>query len=456
MNTDTQHHAQLLIIGQSLDALVTTVVMASLGYQVTIAYPYQFSDIAKSSKNLDEIMQDHRFDHQLSALWQMYVNHQKICIIKNDHSLSDIINQTLLKPPSSCQKDHVSNKQPYHYLWLFVDEMPELTLQEKRILSNHRLKIVLSGVLTIGSMHVLSRQIINPHIFYIPFVFLQNNDSYHDMLNPSLLLIGEKTPNTSQQLEPLLPLLEQAEQSAITDICTVEFVRSGIMTLLATRLSFINELSMLAEQHSVNMNEISRLMGLDKRIGQGYLQAGWGFGGHSLPKELSALCQSFLLKNLDNHLMQAVDTINESQKEWLFQHVWRYFQGFIQDKTMVIWGGSYKSGSGSTQNSAIHTLLHLLWQYDVTTKVCAFEANMELSLYYQNAIKQGKLIILDEPYQLENADALLILNWSGRQRPNIEYLNHYALPIFDGKNIFSMAQVGQLAGDYVGVGRFIV
>ena len=223
------------------------------------------------------------------------------------------------------------------------------------------------------------------------------------------------------------------------------------MAMLATRVSFMNELSRLADSQQVDIGEVSQIMGLDARVGSSYLQAGWGFGGHTLPTELAKLQQSGQDNSVNMPLLQSVLHINNDQKELIFRKFWQYFDGFIDNKTVVIWGGSYKSGSGRTTGSAIHPLLALLWSYNIKTLVYSDKAKLSLMKHYS---EQPLLQLLESPYeQLNDAQAVFIISLSPQHQLDVAQLNQQAMPIFDAQNALSRTQINALVGAYIGIGR---
>ena len=150
-------------------------------------------------------------------------------------------------------------------------------------------------------------------------------------------------------------------------------------------------------------------------------------------------------------LLQSVMHINEDQKELIFRKFWQYFDGFIDNKTVMIWGGSYKSGSGRTAGSAIHPLLALLWSYNIRTLVYSDKAQDELAMLYQ---QQSLLKLINNPYQqLSAAQAIFIISWSPQDQLDIAKLNQHAMPVFDAQNALTRLQINSLVGDYMGIGR---
>lgn len=154
------------------------------------------------------------------------------------------------------------------------------------------------------------------------------------------------------------------------------------MTMLATRLSLMNELSRLADQLNVDITQVENIVGKDPRIGKDYLSAGWGFEWKTLPNELLRLTHTFQQCNIKSSFNSKVMAINEDQKELRFRKFWRHFDGFIEHKTVVVWGAGYRSGTGRTTNSAIHPLLKLLWSYQIKTLIFATNTAFELQEHY--------------------------------------------------------------------------
>ena len=429
-----------VLVGHSIEAITSAVVLASLGHAVHL---YADKDI------LAQQLQQYGFEHHLQALWQMYDQQQQIVSYVLPKSADELI-----------QRYEVANdndeKKSVALYWLFLDSISSVWLEASWITAfNHShqqaLPLIMSGIKQLGAVAALSKRLQRAWVYYLPFVFLKDGDAYSSMLNPSLWLLGEKTPNSSHHLHMLQPLMQHARATHHADIATIEFARSSIMAMLATRVSFMNEMSRLADSHQVDIQQVSHIMGLDERVGSSYLQAGWGFGGNTLPTELLQLQKSSQAQSLAMPLLQSVIHINEDQKELIFRKFWQYFDGFIDNKTVMIWGGSYKAGSGRTAESAIHPLLALLWSYNIRTLVYSDKAQTELAALYK---QQPLLQLINNPYQqLNEAQAVFIISWLPENRLDIAKLNEQAMPIFDAQNALSRTQIDGLVGDYMGIGR---
>ena len=431
-----------VLIGHSIEAITSAVVLASLGQRIHL-----YADM----NLLTQQIQQYGFEHHLQALWQMYEQQQVI----TSKALPDSAD-TLIKCYESANHGEVDNQSTVAFYWLFLDSIKLVWTEASWITAfNHShqqvLPVVMSGIEQLGKVSALAQHLQRAWVYYLPFVFLQDGDAYSSMLNPSLWLLGEKTANSSQHLEVLKPLMQHARAAHHADIATIEFARSSIMAMLATRVSFMNEMSRLADSQQVDIKQVSRIMGLDDRVGSSYLQAGWGFGGNTLPTELSKLQQSSQTHSLNMPLLQSVMHINEDQKELIFRKFWQYFDGFIDNKTVMVWGGSYKAGSGRTAGSAIHPLLALLWSYNIRTIVYSDKAQAELAVLYE---QQPLLELIDTPYeQLCKAQAIFIISWSPRDQLDMAKINQQAMPVFDAQNALTRMQINSLVGDYMGIGR---
>ncbi len=403
----------ILLIGCTNESINTAIWLASLNKSV---------QLLADEGSVAHTLASYKFDHQMSALWQMYVQTEQITVVASPNAAA--------------------------YVWLFLDAqgideyLPSLFDTTDQI--------ILSGSVNIGEVAALANKFTTDHVCYVPFVFMKDGTGFGSLSSPDLVLIGEKHTGCHQSNALLLNLLARSEQRFIDDIGTIEFARSSIMAMLATRLSFMNEMARLADASGVDIKKVQSILSKDKRIGKDYLSAGWGFGGQTLPNEVGLLDQFFKQNQVQSRLLSTVSQINEDQKELIFRKFWRYFDGFIDGKSVMIWGAGYRTGTGRTTNSAIHPLLKLLWSYHIKTTIYAPNAGFELSQLYAD---QPLMTLVDDPYLLSNVDALFVLNWSGAIPPNLDELNQFSIPIFDAKNIFSDKMIAKLTSDYQGIGR---
>ena len=403
----------ILLIGCTNESINTAIWLASLNKSVQL--------LADDSA-VSHTLASYKFDHQMSALWQMYTQTGQI---------------TVVDTPATAA-----------YVWLFLDAQG--VDEQLASLLDTTAQVVLSGSVAIGDVATLANEFVTSQVCYVPFVFMKGGTGFGSLSSPDMVIIGEKTLGVHTTNELLLMLLSRTDKQFVGDIKTVEFARAGIMAMLATRLSFVNEMARLADASGVDITTVQAVMGLDKRIGKDYLSAGWGFGGQTLPTEVELLDQFFKQNQVQSHLLSTVSQINEDQKELIFRKFWRYFDGFIDGKSVMIWGAGYRTGTGRTTNSAIHPLLKLLWSYGIKTTIYAQNTGFELTQIYGD---EPLFDLCNDAYDLAGRDALFILNWSEAVLPNIEQLNQFGLPIFDAKNILTNDMAQHYQGDYQGIGR---
>ena len=420
---------QIFIIGGSNEALNTAIVMASLDRKVTVIC---------SQKQIQDTLQHYCFERQMVSLWHLYTKEQKI-------QINEEVSATL---------GQIKNDETFlsATFWLFLDTLDINDRQPILAVINHpNCKTVLSGVCDIGAANNMAAALATPYVFYLPFIFIKDGMNFSSLLQPEFVVLGEKTPNSYLECDAVSFFVNQSQQNHVTDIKTAEFSRNTIMTMLATRLSLMNELSRLADQLNVDITQVENIVGKDPRIGKDYLSAGWGFGGKTLPNELLRLTHTFQQCNIKSSLIQKVMAINEDQKELIFRKFWRHFDGFIEHKTVVIWGAGYRSGTGRTTNSAIHPLLKLLWSYQIKTLIFATNTAFELQEHYSG---EPLFELIQDSYQyLPQADALFIINVSAHYSLNVNLLNQANVPIFDAKNFVNNENKIRLTTAYYGIGR---
>lgn len=412
---------QIQLIGVNFESINTAIFLAGLDLQVYLI---------GQADTINTLLKNYQFDRQLALLWQFYTADNKIII-----------------------SDTLQNTDTF---WLFFDNETDDNSNElgdtflTKQVFNPNSQVILSGSKPIGFFDEYAKNLPTNWVYYLPFNFLKEGNNFNAFFHIELLLIGEKIKDSFDKSSILKILLKDSQKHNISTIKTIEFVRASIAGMLATRLSFINEMARLADSHKVNIKQIQTIMGQDKRIGKEYLKAGWGFGGKSLPNELSFLMQSFEQNQVDTALLKAVVDVNDDQKELIFRKFWQYFNGDIDHKTVVIWGAGYRTGAGRTIGSAVHTLLNLCWHYGIKTLVYTVNTTYELTQQYQN---QPLFHLIDNPYALNHAHALFVINWADGQI-DVSALNEFALPIFDGKNVFCDTQICQYKGYYTGIGCF--
>ena len=298
-----------------------------------------------------------------------------------------------------------------------------------------------------------------PLLYHFP-LFVRGGFALHDFMNPSLLLLGCDEPSAeSFLLEGLRPILRRAQETLLVSLAAAEVIKSGVNAMLATRVSFMNELAELCEILKVDVEDVRQGLAADPRIGSAYLEPGCGFGGPSFADEVIDFSRT-LEQSLDRpSLLGTVMSINQRQRELLFRKVWRYFQGDLAGRCFAVWGASYKPGSSSVQGSAVHPLLQALWAQGASTVVYDPMAGANLAAEY---VDQPLLTLASSQAESlqgcrgQGVDALLLVTaWDEFSAPDYALLKRALRTpvIFDGRNVYDPAFMQSQGFTYVGIGR---
>jgi UDPglucose 6-dehydrogenase len=221
--------------------------------------------------------------------------------------------------------------------------------------------------------------------------------------------------------------------------------------MLATKISFINEMANLCDAVGASINDVRRGIGHDQRIGFQFLFPGVGYGGSCFPKDVRALVAVSQNKQLVPRILQAVDEVNDQQKHVLFHKLRHYFQGDLAMKTIAVWGLSFKPRTDDIREAPSLVLINHLLEAGAQIRV-----HDPVAQEHVKAIYGEKLQYCDHHYDtLDAADALCVVTeWQEFRNPDFEYMKHkLAQPvIFDGRNLWDPKQMAARGFTYFGIG----
>jgi len=290
---------------------------------------------------------------------------------------------------------------------------------------------------------------------YLPDMTQEGNplDSF---TNAKEIVIGADDHSLAQtQMRELLrPFFPLQHQYLFMPILDAEFTKLSISGMLATRISYMNDLAQVAEKLDIDIENVRLGMGADTRIGASYLHPGAGFGGENFSRDILTLSETVANTGTSSRLLQQVWDINEQQKEILFRKLWNYYCCDLKGKTVAIWGAAFKANSSSIVNSPIHTMLQALWAQGVTVKLHDPQALSNIATQYGH---RADLILCADPYDAaQHAHALCLLTaWKSYYSPDYQRLKQLmAHPLLlDGRNIYDPTYVKTQGFAYEGVGR---
>lgn len=285
--------------------------------------------------------------------------------------------------------------------------------------------------------------------------FLREGVAIEDFMQSSRIILGTETERAKNHL---LALYAHFNRNGNRVICmdpkSAELTKYAANAMLATRISFMNELALLAETVGADIEFIRRGIGSDPRIGPGFLNAGCGYGGSCFPKDVQALEYTALEHNVSLLLVRAVHDANEKQKHVLFQKIEKFFNGDLKGRTIALWGLAFKPDTDDMREAPSRVLMENLWKAGASVRAYDPVAKTEaLRLYGQRA----DLSLCDSPADaLSGADILTIVTeWPVFASPDFELiLDRLKYPvIFDGRNLYDPSYLKSLGIKYFGIGR---
>jgi len=283
---------------------------------------------------------------------------------------------------------------------------------------------------------------------------ISKGSALKQFLNPDRIILGGGSADSLTLMQALLkPFYFDENQIKLMSSRAAEYTKFALNSMLATRVSLINELANSAELLGIDVEELRQGIGSDSRIGFHYINPGCGFGGSSFSADIKTLIDTFDEKGADSTLLSSALVANENQKEVLFRKAWRYFSGKLVGKKFAVWGLSYKPNTSSVENSP---------SLDLVTALLAQGA--EVSVFDPKAaknfiakIKHENLLVADDMYTaLKDADALFVLTeWQQFYNPDFMAMkpSMKQAVIFDGRNLYSPKLLADKGFFYSAIGR---
>lgn len=289
---------------------------------------------------------------------------------------------------------------------------------------------------------------------YLPDI-VQEGNAIQSVVTAKQLVVGCESSQAETKLKELLrPIYPRKQQYLFMPLLDAEFAKLSISGMLATRISYINDLANVAEKLGIDIEHVRQGMAADSRIGSAYLYPGAGFGGENFSHDILTLADTVSDTGVKSQLLTQVWDINEQQKELLFRKLWNYYQGDLEGKTVAIWGAAFKDNTSRTHHSPIHTMLNALWAQGVTVKLHDPQALDEIAAHYG---ERDDLILCTDQYEATAGASALCLLTAWRQYLTLDYSTlkqQMAHPlILDGRNVYDPAYVKSQGFAYMGVGR---
>ncbi|MGZ8524782.1 MAG: UDP-glucose dehydrogenase family protein [Chitinophagaceae bacterium] len=286
--------------------------------------------------------------------------------------------------------------------------------------------------------------------------FLREGVAVEDFMKPDRVVVGTSSARAKKLISELFaPFVRQGNPVIFMDERSAELTKYAANSFLATKISFMNEIAQLCERMGADVDMVRRGIGSDDRIGKRFLFPGIGYGGSCFPKDVQALVKSSNEVNYEFKILNAVMDVNESQKLHLIPKIKRYFKDDLKGKHFALWGLAFKPNTDDIREAPALYMIDALTAEGAT--ICAFDPEA------MNNARQTigeKIEYAESQYgALKNADALIIATeWNEFRTPDflkiVSNLKNKA--IFDGRNLFDTAAIGELGFHYESIGRAIV
>jgi len=283
--------------------------------------------------------------------------------------------------------------------------------------------------------------------------FLKEGAAVNDFMSPDRVVIGVETERAKEVMSRLYrPMMLNNFRVIFTDIPSAEMIKYAANSMLATRISFMNDIANLCELVGADVNMVRKGIGADSRIGNKFLYPGCGYGGSCFPKDVKALIRTAENNGYNMRVLKAVEEVNEKQKELLFDKLYRYYQGSLVGKNIAIWGVAFKPETDDMREATALVIIEKL-----------LSAGCNIRVYDPVAMDEcrrrvgERVVYASDMYDvLLNADALLLLTeWKQFRIPAwgvVKKLMNQPV-LIDGRNIYDEQELKKSGIDYICIGK---
>jgi UDPglucose 6-dehydrogenase len=285
--------------------------------------------------------------------------------------------------------------------------------------------------------------------------FLKEGAAIEDFMKPDRIVVGTDNPRTAELLKALYaPFNRSHERVIVMDVRSAELTKYAANAMLATKISFMNELSNLAERLGADIEQVRNGIGSDSRIGYAFIYPGCGYGGSCFPKDVKALEKTAEQVGYQAELLSAVENVNARQKQVLVNKIKQHYGDDLTGKTFALWGLAFKPKTDDMREAPSRVILEALIDAGATVQAYDPEALDEARRIYGD--KAGLILMDSQDQVLEGANALVIVTeWKNFWSPDFEQLKNSLQDnvIFDGRNLYQPAMLEKLGFQYYAIGR---
>jgi UDPglucose 6-dehydrogenase len=325
---------------------------------------------------------------------------------------------------------------------------------------NERKIVVLKSTVPVGTNRRVKETIASATEYSVGVVsnpeFLKEGAAIDDFLRPDRVVIGVEERETAEVMEELYrPFVRTGNPILVMDPESAELTKYAANAMLASRISFMNEIARLCEKVGADVSEVRRAVGSDRRIGHAFLFPGVGYGGSCFPKDIRALVRTARDAGLELKIVEATETVNEEQKLFLLSKIRQHFGEDLKGKTVALWGLAFKPRTDDMREAPALSLIRGLVREGARVRAYDPEATKEARTELHDVADH--VTYCRKSYEAcDGADALvLVTEWNEFREPDFDrirkLLRHPV--VFDGRNIYNPETLKELGFTYFGVGR---
>jgi UDPglucose 6-dehydrogenase len=285
--------------------------------------------------------------------------------------------------------------------------------------------------------------------------FLKEGAAVADCMRPDRIVIGTGSPETEDLLREVYePFNRSRDKIIVMDVRSAELTKYAANCMLATKISFMNEIAGLAERLGADVEMVRQGIGADQRIGYHFIYPGAGYGGSCFPKDVKALIHTARENGFEPTLMQAVEDRNDAQKTVIFAKIRAHFGGDLGGKVFALWGLSFKPNTDDMREAASRVLMEALWEAGASVQAYDPEAMEETQRIYGD--RADLTLCGTKEAALKGADALVVMTeWQAFRAPDFDMIRkRLGTPaVFDGRNIFDPERMARKGFAYYAIGR---
>lgn len=425
---------KLAVFGSGYVGLVTAACFAQTGNQVTCIdiNPDRITNLKKGiipiyEPGLENLIIQHAKNHNIQFTTDA------TSVIKNADIIFIAVG-TPSKPDGSANLDAVFN-----------------VVEKIKTDANPNAIIIIKSTVPIGTTDsvqtVLSQEVVfNPE-------FLKQGSAVADAMQPDRIIVGTQNIKTIDTLKKLYqPYFSDEKKFLVMDTRSAEMTKYVANAMLATKISFINEMSQIADRVGADIYQVRDGIALDERIGPHFINPGLGYGGSCFPKDVKALQKTAESVGYQPRILKAIEDVNQDQKLFLFDKIMRFYRNDIRGKKFAIWGLAFKPNTDDLRDAASITLIKKLWEQGATIQ--AYDPKAMHNFQKQFDIETGYSLHDSATAALSNTDALCILTeWDEFQSTDLIIVQSSLRDkvIFDGRKVLNKQVCKQQGLNYIGI-----